>query len=176
MKEQKRGSGRKTRPQGPRLRRGRRLHGCRICFLFFRVILSQWSGCKSSTRLWMWLWTHRLPLVSLPRLLIPGIRQLLLRLLRRAASPTNSPVFSPPPWVTVTASPLPSPSPHPPSQLSGGGSPGSSWQLERTFNNEKKHHCIYLVKALQWLFLYLGSEPKAPSWPSVPQAPQSLAS
>lgn len=131
------------RPQGLRLRRGRRLHGCRICFLFFRVILSQWSGCKSSTRLWMWLWTHPLPLVSLPRLLIPGIRQLLLRLLRRAASPTNSPVFSPPPWVTVTASPLPSP-PTPP--LLWGSSPGSSWQLERTFNNEKKN-----IIAFMWL-------------------------
>lgn len=90
-----------------RLRRGRWLHGCRICLLFFRVILSRWSGCKSSTCLWMWLWSHPLPLVSLPRLLIPGIRQLLLMLLRRAASPSHFPVLSPPPWVTVTASPLP---------------------------------------------------------------------
>lgn len=166
MKEQKGGSGRKMRPQGLRLRRGGRLHGCRICFLFFRVILSQWSGCKSSTRLGLRLWTRPLPLVSLPRLLIPRSRQLLLVLLRRAASPTNAPALSPPPWVTVTASPL---SPLPP--LLWGSSPGSSWQLERTFNNEEKQHCIYLVKALQWLFLFLGSEPKAPSRPSVPQAP-----
>lgn len=148
MKEQKRGSGRKMRPQGLRLRRGRRLHGCRICFLFFRVILSQWSGCKSSTRLWMWLWTLPLPLVSLPRLLIPGIRQLLLVLLGRASSPTSSPVFSPPPWVTVTASPLP-----PPLWGEQPKAPVGSLRGLLTMKKKKNHHCFYLVKALQWLFL-----------------------
>lgn len=135
---------------------------------FSELFLRRWSGCKSSVCLWMWLWTHPLPLVSLPRLLIPSIRQLLLVLLRRVASPSHSPALSPPPWVTVTAAHcLPTP-PQPP--------PSSSWQLERTFNNEGNIIALIWLKPSGGFFLHLGWQPKPPPWPSGPRPPCSLTS